>query len=96
VINKIVFTPQFEKLYTFKEKRSSKELMKKVNDGITELRYSDRPEMIGSKKKGKLHKFYSYDISYGNRILYRVERKEGIVYVQLLRVCDHKNVYSKD
>ncbi|MDR0198873.1 MAG: hypothetical protein LBI08_03930 [Methanomassiliicoccaceae archaeon] len=96
MVNKMVFTSQFEKLYMMKRKRSSKELMERVDGGIIELRHSDAPEMIGARKKGKLYKFYSYDISRGHRILYRVERKDGIVFVHLHRVCDHKNVYGKD
>ena len=91
-----IFSSQFKRLYAAKRKKSSKELMKKVNDGISELRNADRPEMIGVRKKGKLQNFYSYEISEGHRILYRVERKDGTVLVHLHRVCDHKNVYGKD
>jgi len=96
VANEITVIPIFEKLYTAKKKRSPKELMKRVDDGIAELRDSDEPERIGIRKKGNLRRFYSYEISRGHRILYRVERTDDIVYVHLYRVCDHKNVYGND
>ena len=70
--------------------------MKRVDAGINELRNSERPEMIGDRKRGELFGYYSYEISRGHRILYRVERKDGVVSVLLHRVCDHKNVYGED
>jgi Txe/YoeB family toxin of Txe-Axe toxin-antitoxin module len=79
-----------------KRKRSPEHLIRKVNDGISELRNSDIPDIIGIRKKGKLNEYFSYEISRGHRILYNVERRGGIVSVHLHRVCDHKNVYGKD
>ncbi|MCL2143070.1 MAG: type II toxin-antitoxin system RelE/ParE family toxin [Methanomassiliicoccaceae archaeon] len=96
MVNDLIFSSQFGKLYRIKRKRSAKELMEKVDNGIAALRHSDRPEMIGTHKKGRLSGYYSYEISSGHRILYKVERTEGAVHVYLHRVCDHKNVYGRD
>ncbi|MDR0334690.1 MAG: hypothetical protein LBH69_02250 [Methanomassiliicoccaceae archaeon] len=94
--NEILSSPQFKKLYKAKRKKSPEDLMRRVDDGIAELRRSKWPEKIGIRKRGKLSDYYSYDISDGHRILYQVERTNGIIFVNLFRVCDHKNVYGTD
>jgi len=94
--NEIVFTSEFGRLYKTKKEKSPKTLIEKIENGLIELRHADEPERLGTLKKGKLSSYYSYDISRGHRILYRVERRGGNVVVYLHRVCDHKNVYGRD
>jgi mRNA-degrading endonuclease RelE of RelBE toxin-antitoxin system len=94
--NEMVFSPHFVRLYAAKRKKSPEHLMKKVDDGIAELRNSDSPDILGVRKKGELNDYYSFEISRGHRILCQVERKKDTVSVHLHRVCDHKNVYGKD
>jgi mRNA-degrading endonuclease RelE of RelBE toxin-antitoxin system len=94
--NEVVYTAEFKKLYEMKGEKSPQYIMKKVKEGLIELRNSDEPERLGVRKKGKLSKYYAYDISRGHRILYCVERKDDKIVVFLHRVRDHKNVYGKD
>lgn len=94
--NEVVYTSEFKRLYKAKKERSPHPLMIKVNNGLTELKNSDEPERLGTRKKGKLSDYYAYDVSRGHRILYSVERRDGGTTVYLHRVCDHKNAYGRD
>ena len=94
--NEIVFTNHFRNLYRRKSKKEPLSLMERIDRALLELQSSDEPERLGEKKKGKLYRYYAYNVSGRHRILYTVERLDSVVIVGLHRVCDHKQAYDKD
>ena len=54
------------------------------------------PESLGPLKSGPLKGTRAYKLNDSSRILYSVERRNGEWIVNLLRICDHKNVYGRD
>jgi Txe/YoeB family toxin of Txe-Axe toxin-antitoxin module len=63
---------------------------------MLDLRASESPESLGEYKKGKLAGSLAYRINKETRILYEVERENGLCKITLLRVCNHKQVYGRD
>lgn len=74
--------------------RSNHEVFDEYKNALFELMHSIDPEKLGDRKRGPLHRLYSYRITKSYRLLYYVDRTKGeIVTVDL---DDHKNVYGRD
>lgn len=95
MVNEILWTPNFKRLYKTKETKVTKKMMERVDKAILDLRNSDEPERLGKKKKGRISSYFSYELGKRHRILYKVERSGEAVSVSLHRICDHKQVYDK-
>jgi len=95
-INKVEITKKFRSLYKKKLSSSPKYLVEKIDKALLDLRSSEVPESLGEFKKGKLADSLAYRINKETRILYEVERENGICKITFLRVCNHKQVYGKD
>jgi addiction module RelE/StbE family toxin len=95
--NNIAYTNKFSKLLRKKQKEGSlRYLLKKIEEAITLLKESDNPQALGERKEGELKGLYAYTLNDSSRILYTVDKKEGIFEITLLRVCDHKQAYGSD
>jgi len=93
-MNNLITTSKFSKLLRKKEESFQDYVITKISEAIELLRNSENPESLGEKKKGKLKGLYAYELTKSSRLLYKVERREGKIYVVLLRVCNHKQVYD--
>lgn len=71
-------------------KKLSSLLQASVRLALTELAYSDNPLKLGEYKSSL--KAFAYKLDKSNRILYNVDFPRNII--ELLRVGDHKMVYS--
>lgn len=94
-MNNIVSTSKFSKLLRKKKNEGSRSyLIEKIYTAIEQFRYSENPESLGEKKKGKLKEYYAYELTESSRVLYGVERREGKISVILFRICNHKQTYG--
>ncbi len=57
---------------------------------------ADDPVALGEAKNGKNKGTLAIRLNYESRISYKVERKQGICYITMLKVCSHKDVYGVD
>jgi mRNA-degrading endonuclease RelE of RelBE toxin-antitoxin system len=96
-MNDLIATSMFSKLLRKKKNEGSQRpMLEKIETAIELLRNSKNPESLGKKKKGKLRECYAYELTKSSRVLYQVERREGKIYIVLLRVCNHKETYDTD
>lgn len=96
IANTIRPTSEFVRLYKHKLKRSPKYIIEAIDARIKELANADDPKALGEKKNGQLDNMYALKLNSDSRILYIVLKEEGETVVELVRVCNHKQVYGTD
>jgi len=94
-VNRLFMSPHFKDLLK-KKKKNQKYLLDRIESALNDLRESPMPESLGPLKSGPLKGTRAYKLNDSSRILYSVERRNGECIVNLLRICDHKNVYGRD
>jgi|APSaa5957512535_1039671.scaffolds.fasta_scaffold89219_4 mRNA-degrading endonuclease RelE of RelBE toxin-antitoxin system len=72
-------------------KNLDSETKKRVIRALTVLSYSENPSDFGVYKQNM--RVFAYNVG-KYRILYSIRYAENII--DLIRVCDHKSVYTKD
>jgi len=80
---------KFKRLY----QRKNQKMQAKVDDSIRLLVGSNDPRTLGSRKHGSLEGTYGHDLDFRNRILYKVDMTNRVIF--FLRVCSHKETYGK-
>lgn len=96
IVNTIRPTSEFKRLYRHKLKHDPPYLVKAIDDSINELARAKDPKAMGEKKNGNLDNMYAIRLNRDSRILYLVNREDGKTVVELVRVCNHKQVYGTD
>ena len=96
IVNTIRLTSEFEKLYKRKLKQSPHYLIENIDARISELAKVEDPKAIGEKKNGQLNNMYAIRLNRDSRILYIVRTEKQEIIVELVRVCNHKQVYGTD
>ena len=84
VLKSKVFDRQYKNLGSVRQQITDK--------AVLLLSESENPADLGEYKSNL--RVWSYELNKQDRIIYRVEYPENIIY--FLRVCDHKSVYGKD
>ena len=73
-------------------KRLNPTLQKKATNAVEELVSSEDPRRLGKYKKSL--SVYAYELDKSNRLIYKVNFGEGVVF--LARVGNHKQSYGSD
>jgi len=81
-------SPRFERSY----ENLSDEMVDRVDEAIRIILSSQRPERLGTQKRGGLKAYFAYELGRKCRILYRPQYDQGII--DFFRVCSHKEVYG--
>ena len=95
IVNTIRPTSEFKRLYKHKLKHDPPYLVKAIDDSINELARAKDPKAMG-EKNGNLDNMYAIRLNRDSRSLYLVNREDGKTVVELVRVCNHKQVYGTD
>ncbi len=94
IVNTIRHTSEFKRLYKHKLKTSKQYVLDEIDSNIRLLAFALDPKSLGEKKKGSLSDMYAIRLNRDSRILYRVYEDESQTIVELVRVCNHKQVYG--
>ncbi len=67
-------------------------MAKRAEEAILALASSERPDLLGIRKSGRLENLYAWELGRECRLLYAPDFRNRVI--EFHRICSHKEVYQ--